>query len=128
MKARIKNNADAIILYFDGKVDYESQNQVCNTLQNTIEKNKTDATPKKIIVSFENLEFVGSSGITQFVQSLKAIHADTDVIPKYCGVRSEFQKIMQAFDSEHEFEFFTDESLSPTPQKTRAGKPSKIDH
>jgi anti-anti-sigma factor len=112
MKARIKNDKDTIVLYIMGKVDYESQDGVCDFINNTIEKNKKDETPKKIIVNFQSLEFVGSSGITQFVQSLKAIHHDTDVTPKYCGVKSEFQKIMRAFDEEQEFDFYDDEALS----------------
>jgi anti-anti-sigma regulatory factor len=66
----------------------------------------------------KNLEFVGSSGITQFVQSLKAMHTQTDVVPKYCGVRSEFRKIMKAFDEENAFDFYDDEALSK-----RNGKP-----
>ena len=119
MKARIKNDKDTIVLYIMGKVDYESQDSVCDFINTTIEKNKKDETPKKIIVNFQNLEFVGSSGITQFVQSLKAIHHDTDVTPKYCGVKSEFQKLMRAFDEEQEFDFYDDESLT-----RRGGKPA----
>src|ERR1700759_4655963 len=98
MKARIKNNKDSIIVYVDGKIDYETQDGVCDFINKTIEKNKTDETPKKIIVNMQDLQFVGSSGITQFVQSLKNIHHETDVTPKYCGVRTEFQKIIKAFD------------------------------
>lgn len=128
MKASIKNNIDAIILSIDGKVDYESQDQVCDTIIKTIENNKKNNQPKQIIVNFEKLEFVGSCGITQFVQNLKSIHTDTSVVPKYCGVRSEFQKIMNAFDEEHEFEFFEDETLSPQTSKVRSGKRSKLDH
>ena len=118
MKARIKNNNDSIVLYIDGKVDYETQDDVCVFINKTIERNKKDETPKKIVVNFQNLEFVGSSGITQFVQSLKQIHTDTHITPKYCGVRSEFQKIMKAFDSDNEFDFYDDEMLN-----RRNGKP-----
>lgn len=112
MKARIKNNVDSIVLYLDGKVDYETQDDICLFINKTIEKNKKDEAPKKIVMNLQNLEFVGSSGITQFVQSLKQIHTDTDVTPKYCGVRSEFQKIMKAFDAENEFDFYDDEGLN----------------
>lgn len=112
MKARMKNNNDSIVLYLDGKIDYETQDDICLFINKTIEKNKKDEAPKKIVVNLMNLDFVGSSGITQFVQSLKQIHTETHVTPKYCGVRSEFQKIMKAFDVENEFEFFDDEALS----------------
>jgi anti-anti-sigma factor len=118
MKARTKTSEDSIVLYIDGKIDYETQDEVCSFINKTIERNKKDETPKKVVMNFKNLDFVGSSGITQFVQSLKQIHTDTHVTPKYCGVRSEFQKIMKAFDAENEFEFYDDEALN-----RRNGKP-----
>ena len=103
MKARIKSNNDTIILYIDGKVDYETQDDVCVFINKTIAKNKKDETPKRVVMNFQNLDFVGSTGITQFVQSLKAIHTENHMTPKYCGVRSEFQKIIKAFDAQNEF-------------------------
>ncbi len=112
MKARIQNNAESIIISIDGKIDYETQDQVCDFINRTIEKNKKDDTAKNIIMDFQNLEFVGSSGITQFVQSLKQIHHETDVTPKYCGVRSEFQKIIKAFDDNNQFDFYDDSALT----------------
>jgi anti-anti-sigma factor len=114
MKARIKNTNESIIISLDGKVDYESQDEVCNLINRTVSQNqnRTDQAAKKIILNMKELEFVGSSGITQFVQSLKAIHQQTDIVPKYCGVRSEFKKIMKAFDETNEFDFYDDEGLS----------------
>ncbi len=118
MKAKIRQNEDQIILSLEGKIDYETQDDACAVINKTIEKNKTDETPKKIIVSMKELQFVGSAGITQFVEQLKKIHDQTDVTPKYVAVKSEFQKIIKAFDEENEFEFFDDEKLS-----RRNGKP-----
>lgn len=118
MKAKIKKNDDKIILTLEGKIDYETQDDACAVINRTIEKNKTDETPKKILVSMKDLQFVGSAGITHFVEQLKKIHVDTAVTPKYIGVKSEFQKIIRAFDEEGEFEFFDDENLS-----RRNGKP-----
>jgi anti-anti-sigma factor len=112
MKAKLSSLEDSLIISIDGKVDYETQDEVCNFINTTIERNQRDQTAKQIIVNLKNLEFVGSSGITQFVQSLKSIHSDTHFTPKYCGVRSEFQKIMKAFDEENEFDFYDDASLS----------------
>jgi anti-anti-sigma factor len=112
MKAKIKHNNDILILSLEGKIDYETQDDACAVINKAIEKNKTDETPKKILVSMKDLQFVGSAGITHFVEQLKKIHVQTDVTPKYIGVKSEFQKIMKAFDEENEFEFFDDENLS----------------
>jgi len=112
MKAKVSHHSTSIVISIDGKVDYETQDGVCNFINTTIERNKRDQTAKQIIVNLQNLEFVGSSGITQFVQSLKNIHNETHFTPKYCGVRSEFQKIIKAFDDENEFDFYDDASLS----------------
>ena len=112
MKARVKSTERSVVISIDGKIDYETQDQVCAFINSTIERSKKDHAAKKIIMNFQNLEFVGSSGITQFVQSLKQIHHETDVTPKYCGVRSEFQKIIKAFDEENQFDFYDDDSLS----------------
>jgi anti-anti-sigma factor len=112
MKAKLSSHDGSIVISIDGKVDYETQDGVCDFINTTIERNKRDQNAKDVIVNFKNLEFVGSSGITQFVQSLKNIHNETDFTPKYCGVRSEFQKIIKAFDEENEFDFYDDTSLS----------------
>jgi anti-anti-sigma factor len=118
MKARIKNTNESIIISIDGKVDYETQDEVCRLINSTISKNKENQAARNVILNFKNLEFVGSSGITQFVQTLKSIHQNTDVVPKYCGVRSEFKKIMKAFEAANDFDFYDDEGLS-----RRNGKP-----
>ena len=112
MKAKISSQDDSIVISIDGKIDYETQDAVAAFIGSTIERNNRDHSAKDIILNFENLEFVGSSGITQFVQSLKNIHNETDFTPKYCGVRSEFQKIIKAFDEGNEFSFYDDTSLS----------------
>ena len=119
MKAKIKQqNNETLILSLEGKIDYESQDVACAFINKTIKKNKTDEVPKQIIVSMKDLQFVGSAGITNFVEQLKKIHTDPHITPKYVGVKSEFQKIIKAFDADNEFEFFDDEALT-----RRNGKP-----
>jgi anti-anti-sigma factor len=118
MKARIKNTEASIIISIDGKVDYETQDEVCRLINSTISKNKGNQANRNVILNFKNLEFVGSSGITQFVQSLRSIQQNTDFTPKYCGVRSEFKKIMKAFDTATDIDFYDDEGLT-----RRNGKP-----
>jgi anti-anti-sigma factor len=111
MKAKISSLDESIVISIDGKIDYETQDAVAAFIGSTIERNQRDHAAKEIILNFANLEFVGSSGITQFVQSLKNIHNETEFTPKYCGVKSEFQKIIKAFDEGNEFDFYDDTSL-----------------
>lgn len=118
MKARIKNTEASIIISLDGKVDYETQDEICRLINSTIAKNKENQAIRNVILNLKNLEFVGSSGITQFVQSLRTIQQNSDFVPKYCAVRSEFKKIMKAFDTATDIDFFDDEGLTK-----RNGKP-----
>jgi anti-anti-sigma factor len=118
MKARIQRTDESIIISLDGKIDHETRDEVAGLINRTLADHKRDRTARNIILNLKNLEFVGSSGITQFVQALKAIQQNTDVVPKYCGVRSEFKKIMKAFDGENEFDFFEDGANA-----SRNGKP-----
>jgi len=111
MKAKISSQDESIVISIDGKIDYETQDAVAAFIGSTIERNQRDHAAKEIIVNFSDLQFVGSTGITQFVQSLKNIHNETDFTPKYCGVKSEFQKIIKAFDEGNEVDFYDDTSL-----------------
>jgi len=114
MKTNIKKNGDTVVVSLDGTLDFETAAPFREDLAKIIRgpKNapvKTDSTPKKIIFNLENLEFVGSSGISSFVQTLKDFNRTSDVKTRYCGVKSEFRQIIKAFDESEAFEFFDNE-------------------
>ncbi len=117
MKARIQRTDESIIISLDGRIDHETRDEVAGLINRTLADHKRDQSARNIILNLKNLEFVGSSGITQFVQALKAIQQNTDVVPRYCGVRSEFKKIMKAFDGENEFDFFEEQTPARSPGK-----------
>lgn len=106
MKTQIKRNGDTVVVSIDGKIDYETQVPLKDELQRL---SRTDTTPTKVIFNLKNLEFVGSSGISNLVQTLKDFNGRANVKPRYCHVRSEFQKIIKAFDEEQGFEIFDTE-------------------
>lgn len=107
MKTSIKREEDTIVMTIDGTVDYETHEQFKENLHRLVRSTeKTDSAPKRIIVDLENLRFVGSSGISAFVQALKDFNSRSNIRPKYCNVASEFKKVIQAFDEEAQFEFF----------------------
>jgi len=106
MKTQIKRNGDTVVVSIDGKIDYETQVPLKDELQRL---SRTDTTPTKVIFNLKNLEFVGSSGISNLVQTLKDFNGRSNVKPRYCHVRSEFQKIIKAFDEEQGFEIFDTE-------------------
>lgn len=115
MKAQIKKVGDTIVVAVDGKIDYETQEPFKESLKRIANSAKTDATPTKVIFNMENLEFVGSSGITQFIQTLKDFGARTDQKARILKASSEFKKVMRAYDEEQTFEFSEDPVV---PHKT----------
>lgn len=104
MKSKIKKIGDTIVVSVDGKLDYETQDSFKENLKK-IAQNKTDSTPTQVIFNMEKLEFVGSSGISQFIQTLKDFGAKTDQKARIVSASSEFKKVMRAFDEEEVFVF-----------------------
>ena len=109
MKTNIKKIGDTMIVSMDGKLDFETQEPLRKDLSRLVNHAITDTVPKKIIFNFENLEFVGSSGISSFVQALKDFNTRAPMKPRYCNVKSEFRRVMKALDESDLFEFFDNE-------------------
>lgn len=113
MKAQIKKVGDTIVVAIGGKIDYETAEPFKENLKKIANSAKTDSTPTKVIFDMENLEFVGSSGITQFIQTLKDFGVRTDQKARIMKASSEFKKVMRAYDEEQTFEFSDFESAPP---------------
>jgi anti-anti-sigma factor len=108
MKTQIKKQGDTIIVSMDGKLDFETNVPLREDLTKVIREAKTDSTAK-IIFNLEKLEFVGSSGISSFVQTLKEFNVNAPSVPVYCNVKSEFRRVIKAFDEAEQFKFFDNE-------------------
>jgi len=117
MKTKITEKEDIVIVDLEGGLSFESQIPFREDLIRLSDANRTSKRPKQIIFNFEKLEFVGSSGISGFVQVLKDFNLSESFKPRYCNVGSEFQKIIKAFDEEELFNF---------SELTSAG--SKLEH
>jgi anti-anti-sigma factor len=109
MKTKIQKQGDTIVVNFHGKLEFNTYLPFRDDLDKLSRSEKGDITPKKIIFNFEQLEFVGSSGISSFVQTLKEFNTISSTKPRYCHVKSEFQKIIKAFDEDQEFQFYETE-------------------
>ena len=111
MKTHIRKSGDAVVVSIDGKIDYETQVPLKDELSKITasDRRNTDSAPTKVIFNLKNLEFVGSSGISNLVQTLKDFNSRSEVRPRYCHVRSEFQKVIKAFDEQSLFEIFDTE-------------------
>ncbi len=103
MKTKIKRDGNTIIVQIDGKLNHENQLPLREDLHKILRPTHTDEIPKQIIFNLERLEFVGSCGISNFIQTLRDFNQRAPVKPLYQNVRSEFRKVIQAFDElDHE--------------------------
>jgi len=109
MKTQIKKLGDTIIVTMDGKLDFGTHIPLREDLGRLLDNSKMDSVARKIIFNFENLEFVGSSGISSFVQTLKEFNSNSPMKPRYCNVKSEFRRVIKAFDEGDIFEFYENE-------------------
>lgn len=109
MKTQIKKKGDTIVVSMDGMLDFGTHVPLREDLSKLLATSKRDTVPSKIIFNLEKLEFVGSSGISSFVQTLKDFTTGAQTKPRYCNVKSEFRRIIKAFDEEEIFEFFDTE-------------------
>lgn len=109
MKTQIKKIGDTLIVSMDGKLDFETALPLREDLSRIIRQARADSAPRKIIFNLEKLDFVGSSGISSFVQTLREFNQASPVKPRYCNVKSEFQKVIRAFDENEAFEFYDNE-------------------
>ncbi|MFL5814302.1 MAG: STAS domain-containing protein [Bdellovibrionia bacterium] len=109
MKTQVKKIGDTLIVSMDGKLDFETSMPLREELSKVIRETRTDSSPKKIIFNLEKLDFVGSSGISNFVQTLREFNQAAPIKPRYCHVKSEFQKVIKAFDESDAFQFYDNE-------------------
>lgn len=109
MKTFIRKNGDTVTISLKGKIGYESVIPFREDLDQLIAETEAGNQPRRIIFNLEDLEFVGSCGISSFIQILKEFNSQSPTKARFCNVRSEFQRIMKALDNNQIFEFFENE-------------------
>ena len=108
MKTSFKKSKDSILIQMKGLLSFDDSEPLKENLERIISKSYKDVSTREIIFDFKELEFVGSSGISHFVHTLKKVSKDNNIKPKYYNVKSGFQKIIKLFDEDNDFEFFED--------------------
>lgn len=91
MQARIRRSNQIISVELMGKIDYES-------LEGFIDLCRKELTGKSVIFNLEALHFVGSSGVTSFLQLLANLQRVPNANIKYVGMAKEFVKLFQTLD------------------------------
>ena len=97
LRASLLNQGDVTVIALEGKLDYESQDVLRESIINLTRQGK------KVVVDMEGLSFVGSSGITHFIRSLYELQEKGINVPHLCNVKSEFKKIISAYDANRDF-------------------------
>jgi anti-sigma B factor antagonist len=100
MKATIRNEGEVTILELSGYVDYDSTDPLHHSLSQIY---KHSEVPPRLVIDLRGLEFVGSSGVSVLVKSLRNFNK-MKIKPTYFGVKSEFLKLFKAFEEEDNFE------------------------
>jgi anti-anti-sigma factor len=110
MKTQVKKVGDTLVVSMDGELDFEMQDPIKEHLRALSKQVNTDSVPKKVIFNLEGLEFVGSCGISSFIQALQDFQTGSSVKPRFCNVKSEFRRLMHVYAEEHAaFEIFETE-------------------
>ncbi len=89
MKAIYQKKGNVTIVQLEGRLDYESSPQfrkVC------FEK----LVSEQVIFDMKGLNFVGSLGLNDFVDTIQELYAKTPQNIKICGVSSEFRKLFES--------------------------------
>ncbi|NOT77959.1 MAG: STAS domain-containing protein [Bacteriovoracaceae bacterium] len=110
MKAQIRTDSEGnIIVHMSGGLDYENSIPLRNELQELTDKNPTCT----ITLDMHSLDFVGSSGIGIFVETLHLLNKEKSQI-KLSNVKTEFLKVFKLYNFDAfklmENEFETDET------------------
>jgi len=115
MKTSYKKVGDTIVISMDGRLNHEIQEPLKEDLRRLVENVKTDSAAKNIVFNLEKLEFVGSSGISAFIQTLKEDNAKSPTKPRYCNVKNEFKRVIKALDDSNAFEFYENDEKTKKP-------------
>lgn len=112
MKAHINTDSTGnIIVHMSGSLDYENSIPLRQELHELSQKNPTC----KITLDLNGLDFVGSSGIGIFVETLNILNKKKEQI-KLSNVKTEFMKVFKLYNFDAlsllEQEFDTDETVN----------------
>lgn len=89
MEAKFEEiEADLMVVYLKGRIDLETIEPFVGCLDHL--------KPYKVIFDMRELSFVGSNGITTFIDSMKSLAASSREGIKFCQVSSEFSRIFAA--------------------------------
>lgn len=106
MQAKIRVKKEVTVLELEGHIDFETARPFRDQCIEIISQAK-ESKPQ-IIFNMKSVKFVGSSGLSSFIQTLKEFNK-LGTKPRFCGVSSEFKKMFKIYSPEESFEIFGSE-------------------
>ena len=97
MKIDINTTSESVVVSFTGFLDFESVGQFSEAMS----KLKLS---QKLVFDFKDLEFVGSSGITSFIDTIDKVYQKHEGQIKLAGVGSDFKKIIEQYNCSQSIE------------------------
>ena len=112
MKARVSTDAlGNITVHMEGDLDFENN----SPLQQELESLTKDNPSSTVTIDMHGLEFVGSSGIGMFVDTIRSINKRREQI-KMRNVKTEFLRVFKLYDMDFleiiEDQFDNDETMN----------------
>ncbi len=112
MKARVSTDAlGNITVHMEGDLDFENN----SPLQQELESLTKDNPSSTVTIDMHGLEFVGSSGIGMFVDTIRSINKRREQI-KMSNVKTEFLRVFKLYDMDFleiiEDQFDNDETMN----------------
>lgn len=101
-----------VILHMKGDLDYQYSQPFRSELTKLIGENPNST----ITLDMNGIDFVGSSGIGQFVETIKTV--DTNSQLRLSGVKTEFLRVFKLYNFDAE-KYMTEEELEQAFSKKR---------
>lgn len=102
VKSKITTDANGnIIVEMHGGFDYEHSQSLNYELAKIVQKHKAS----NIMLDLNNMDFVGSSGIGDFVETLRVLNRGSEKQIKLINVKSEFKRVFKLYNLEESFTF-----------------------
>ena len=114
MKTQIKVQDDCHHVELSGYIDFEAMRPLALSIEQ-IYRQDSEA---RVVINLRGLHFVGSSGISSFVKTLKTFNR-ARVKPSYFGLKSEFQRMFRLFEDKDVFDICDNEEVARQTTRLR---------
>jgi anti-anti-sigma factor len=114
MKTQITVLDDCTHVELSGYIDFEAMRPLSQHLEQIYRQDSG----ARVVINLRGLSFVGSSGISSFVKTLKVFNR-LKMKPSYYGLKSEFQRMFRLFEDSDVFEICENQEVAQQTTRLR---------